>query len=918
MKKIQLVLLCITLGLSLVGCDRFRSVDTLVARAETQYENGNFRAAIGDFKMALQRDTNNTKARIGLARALHHVGEFEDAQHSIDSAVAAGAKDANAIALKYRIMLSRQQFADVVSELSSPTSLPEATQAYLRGRGFAGQGQSANAFGFYARALELSPADSDVLLAQARLYAETGDIAQADEILDPLLTREPENAGAWMLRAGTRDSKGDMEGAKAALESAEKFSARQLNWSEQARVAAALADICLRLNNAADAAKAIANLNRRTPQTPLTFYLQARLAILNKNNNDAISQLQKGLQIGDYAPSQLLLANLQIAQGNFGQAESLLDKVLGANPKNAEARKLMTQVYLATNRTSEAEKLTATGGDDDLQADWLRGQTLFAAGSRSEGLLLLEKAVAADKSNVERSLQLARAYISDNARDKAIALLESLPANAGGSQRQGLLVLASVMGKSTVESAKVVDGLLGRYPNDANLFAVAGVVIAQSGDVNRGIQLLSKAVQLNGKNADARIVLASLLHGVGKYAEAEEHLQSVIAADNKNVLAYAGLSKVANTTGHRDQAVKYLERAISAQPSAVEPRLQLAQLVFAAGDDKRALSLLDQAATAGNNSAAIENAIGALLLQNKQYDSALLRFESAAAKGMDLGKVNAARVIIAQGKKESARERLVPLANLPKIGLPASSLLVRLDTEAGNFQAALTRIDSMRKLGDGKGLDELAGDVHIMAKQFDQAQQRYAKAYQQQPSRQLAIKRFQALFATRDASTPTALKTWLQQVPSDILVRQLLAKYYVQSGDNVAALREYEAWLAATTVREPEMLNDLAWLYGEKDDERALPLALEAYTAKPASGEIADTYGWILLRRNEAAKALPILEKAAQSEQANPEVQYHYAVALSKVGERDRAKSLLNALLAKSAQFPSRREAEQLLRTMGN
>ncbi|MGH8211334.1 MAG: tetratricopeptide repeat protein, partial [Steroidobacteraceae bacterium] len=86
-----------------------------------------------------------------------------------------------------------------------------------------------------------------------------------------------------------------------------------------------------------------------------------------------------------------------------------------------------------------------------------------------------------------------------------------------------------------------------------------------------------------------------------------------------------------------------------------------------------------------------------------------------------------------------------------------------------------------------------------------------------------------------------------------------------------------------------------------------------AYELAPASAAVADTFGWVLTRRGETARALPLLQRAARSVPADPELQYHFAYALAQTGRRAEAREILSRLLASARDFATRRDAERLL-----
>jgi Flp pilus assembly protein TadD len=108
-------------------------------------------------------------------------------------------------------------------------------------------------------------------------------------------------------------------------------------------------------------------------------------------------------------------------------------------------------------------------------------------------------------------------------------------------------------------------------------------------------------------------------------------------------------------------------------------------------------------------------------------------------------------------------------------------------------------------------------------------------------------------------------------------------------------------------------LNNLAWLYSERDDPRALETAERAHAVAPESGEVADTLGWLLVRKGEMTRAIPLLREAVHRAPGVAEIRYHLAVALARSGEADEARDLLRGLEAQGEDFPSRVQARALL-----
>jgi len=110
--------------------------------------------------------------------------------------------------------------------------------------------------------------------------------------------------------------------------------------------------------------------------------------------------------------------------------------------------------------------------------------------------------------------------------------------------------------------------------------------------------------------------------------------------------------------------------------------------------------------------------------------------------------------------------------------------------------------------------------------------------------------------------------------------------------------------------------NDLAWLYQQQKDPRALETAERAFQIEPENARVLDTLGWILYDGDQTARAVQLLQKAVDKAPDSAEVRYHYAAALAKSGDKPKARRQLEDLLARDRNFPQRAEAQALLKQL--
>ncbi|MDM8543859.1 tetratricopeptide repeat protein [Desulfococcaceae bacterium HSG9] len=125
------------------------------------------------------------------------------------------------------------------------------------------------------------------------------------------------------------------------------------------------------------------------------------------------------------------------------------------------------------------------------------------------------------------------------------------------------------------------------------------------------------------------------------------------------------------------------------------------------------------------------------------------------------------------------------------------------------------------------------------------------------------------------------------------------ASIYKKQGETDKAIATYEALLKAVKTYPPAE-NDLAYLYAEADRnlDRALHLALRAKKKVPNAPEIADTVGYVYLKRNSAVQASKYLREAMDGNPDHPYVHYHWGMLQQQEKKYHLAKEAYNKALA--------------------
>jgi putative PEP-CTERM system TPR-repeat lipoprotein len=265
-----------------------------------------------------------------------------------------------------------------------------------------------------------------------------------------------------------------------------------------------------------------------------------------------------------------------------------------------------------------------------------------------------------------------------------------------------------------------------------------------------------------------------------------------------------------------------------------------------------------------------------------------------------------------------AKQALLQAARVDPAFAPAQQDYVRLAARDGGADAAIAAAKELRDNAPTSTVAPvLLGESYMQARKYTDAAAVFQQIRTAKPSVPILVREAEALRADKkDAQARGLLEGWVKEKPDDQAGRLALATFYLQTKDEKAAIAEYEHVL----TKAPNnllALNNLAWTLRDRDPARAIALATQAVGIAPNAAEVLDTYGWLLVKQNEAAKAVDPLRKAASVQNASPAVRYHLAAALAASGGAEEAKRILDEVLASDAAFDERGEADALRQKIG-
>ena len=886
---------------------------------------GKYRAAYIEAKKVLQRDQKNGQAWLLLGRASLMMGDPNDALGDFDKAKANGVPEADWVVPMSQALVATHQFDKALKTLSSSKSSAPKLQTQvdiLEGDAHLGLKQTDQAQQSYEAALKLDPKDPRALVGLARLAAAGDDVQSEQRYVQQALAASPESPQAWIAKGDLAFGRHDFAGAEAAYEKVLGFQNPDWLPQEHLYTLARLANAQAQQNHLDKALASIQQLGKMSPGQPYPHYLKALVLYKQGHLEDAVTELQQVLQVAPDDPqAQLLMGVVNYAQGNYGQAEMYLSNVMGMDRHNVDARKLLALTYYREGRSHQAldtlRPVVPGTSDAELLAILQK-----AAASRvgKPGSASSASATAAAIVPSGPFTKVGQALVSGNEAE-AIRLLEQIPKGDASTEarRNTLLVISYVREKHPDEAVKVAAAYAASNPKNSAAHLLYGTALVADGKRDEARKQYTEAYKLDPKNVAALLSLGSLYSIEEKYKDAIGEYQKVLKQDPHNVVAMTSLAKVAIRQGDKAGAVKWFKQAIDASPQSTPPYLGLVMIYSQGGQFDEAVGVAKQLVAARPNDPAALNALGMTELNAGHQDAALKPLQQAVALApkAPLYRTNLARAQLVGKDTKAAEANLDQVIKADPGEATAVALSAFLKLQDHHLPQAIALAKTLQKQ-PGRQAEGLAleGDLYMASKSWDKAAAAYRQGLKVRYDRPLVVKTFEALAAGGAKDPDSVLHDWLGKHPDDAATRLLLAQYYLAKNRNGDAATEYERVLKAYPTNI-DALNNLAWIYTEQHNPKALAIAERAYKMAKDSPSVSDTYGWALVVNGQPKAALPILERAAKGAPKVPAIQYHLAVAQARTGDHAGARTTLESLQKSGVDFQEKPAAEKLYQELG-
>ncbi len=922
-RLLSLAALVLALGsAAFTGC-RGDTPASLLASGKQHLAKKDTRAAVIQFKAALQIAPDSAEARYLLGSALLEDGD----------PVAAATELAKAAELRYdndevvpaiaRALLFSGQYRKLTSGYADHPALgTPAANADLKtslANAWAQQGDRVDAEKALADALKAKADYGPALILRARILAGAGQFDEAIRMVDSVLAKEPQRHDAWHL-------KGELllfvkQDAPGAQEAFHKALALQKAYLPAHR---SLIGMELRKGDVAAFEAQVAQLKTVLPNHIQTRFAEAQVAFLKRDFARARELNQAVLRVAPTHTGTLYLAGaIEVQNGSLLMAESYLSKVLQSSPRMILPRRMLSTVYLRLGQPAKAivtlqPLLESTV--DDAEAAALAGDAELQLGNhgKAEAQYLRASTLAPDNPKFRTAVALSQ--LARGNTDTAFAELQAAATQDKGGFADLALISARMKRGELDAALAAADALVTKQPASAMALTTRGrIQVARKNNAPARADL-EKALTIDARYFPAATTLAVMDLADGQAQTARSRFEKQLKEDPRNYQASLALADLASRSGGSDTEVaQILAEAIKNSPSETSLRVAQVNFYIRAKDTKRALESAQQARAALPNSVEVLDALGAAQLGSGDLQQAVSTFRQLVGLNPQSAQpqLRLADTYLAMKDRASAERSLRSALELQPDLAVAQRQLMAMALADNRPRDALTVARALQKQQPKDPAGYIyESDIHLKLKDTQAAQNALRNGLRSTESSLIAQRLHMHLRVGSPAAAAARFAAdWERANPKDASFDYYMAEVALSTGDEAQAMLRIKRVLEQQP-RHAAALNNLAWLMVKRGEKGAVAVAEQANQLVRDRPAFMDTLAMSLAAENQATRGLELQKKTVERAPEAFIFRFNLAKIAIKAGDKTLARTELEKLAKWSKKPEEQAQVAQLLQTL--
>jgi len=874
MKKISiLVALCLSVLLASCSDDKVENkaqAERHKTSAKMYQGQGQLNAAMLEAKNAIKMQPDSAAGYILLANIYNEIGAYGATQTMLEKVVKELPEVASELAQAY---LENKKFRTAINILETypagaENSADQVRQAALVAMANIYLGDTAAYEEAIQKVKKLEGSDSELKYLEANYLLTKSKVDEAASLLRAALESEPDSIKILTLLASINVYNHKLDEAEKNLTSAISLLPKtDILTSARLQVLTLLTDTLIQQGRTSEAytyQKVIAeaspesNAAQQRFNEAMEMYQQGKFAEAEVILNELREQFPQDKK------TATLLGMVEYQKGADEKASDLFDQFIDPETATPTVIQAAALVKYRSNKMDEALELLKSATENQpnnaaILATY--GLALLDRDDKSvEGARALEKSLALDPKQQRVRIALAKRYKALDQPEQALAQLQK------AYEAQPLDIMVQQV------------YLKSLFQND------------QADKVKDEIQEFKRQFS---DNARGPFMEGWYFMELKEYSAAEQAFEKSLSmkSNNEKQLAYSGLAQIFEIQNQPQKAVNAWQQAITADPDMTAAYGRWYKIMLELKRDKEVINFLQGLEKAKTNWQP-SVVLAQLMVNNKQLPQALTHIKIALERSNNANHVKqiAASLYQAQAMQHRSKNELGParVSMLEAIKLYPENPdylanLIQIELIDKKIPEAQRLLDAFSKSDKNEGARLfLQGVIRFAEEKPEEGIKLFRQSWGETPTEGVADAIY--TYYQRNKEEGIALTfagDWVEKLPQSAKANLIKAIGAQTAGDKSEAKKWYEKVIELS----PNMavaLNNLAWMYYEDKDKRALSLAKKAADLAPESPEVLDTYGWILVETGDVKMGLNVLEKAASLKPDNLDIQDHLSKAKTR------------------------------------
>jgi len=622
--------------------------------------------------------------------------------------------------------------------------------------------------------------------------------------------------------------------------------------------------------------------------------LSGYLALTKQKPADALEFFEKANKAKPNQPELVLvLVQTLDANGRWPEAEQMAKDLLTKEKGYAALYDVLYGHYMREKRLEDAEAVLKQKSDNNPKTSAFLLQLAahhFLQRDLDKMNGPLQKILSDAKTYPRGRLEVGEFYFRVRNFDKAIEQYEQgmrdNPKEKSTYQKR--IVETLVMQGKKTEASQLVEAILKDDPKDNEAIAHRAALMLQAGS--------REQIQ-----------------------QAVNDLQGVVARQPDNAVLRFNLARALMAKGDLDAARVQLMEALKSRPDYSLAKLALAQVYIAKGDFANASQTASQILQFEPKNIPARLMKTSSMIGLKEFDQAQIELKALLAENPSLpdAQFQLGMIQLLQRNYGAATDSFRSFRKANPTDPRALTGLVETMVLQNQFDAAMGLLeDEVKAAPDRADVRGLLADTARRAGRWQVAEREYKTLVEKSPKtpalhvnlgitqRELgSFDAARASFQKAKALVPQDVAPWLHEA---ILLER--------AGKINEAMPVYREILK----RDPEnalALNNAAFLMAERGEnlDEALNMANKARQKMPNHLDVADTLGWIYIKKNLSDSAVQTFRELTTKNPERATYHYHLAMALFQKGDKPGAKKSCEAALSKRPDKEEEARIRELL-----